>query len=74
MKQRSERVRGVLLGDLRADSRLARRGLRPGDVITGANQSRVRDLGEFEAAVADARGTLYLDVLRRGREYVVRVD
>jgi Do/DeqQ family serine protease len=74
MKQRSEQVRGVLLGDLRADSRLARRGLRPGDVITGVSQSRVRDLGEFEAAVADARGTLYLDVLRRGREYVVRVD
>jgi serine protease DegQ len=74
MKQRSERVRGVLLGELRADSRLARRGLRPGDVIIGANEVRVRDLGEFEETIADARGSLYLEILRRGREYVVRLD
>ncbi|MEJ2382904.1 MAG: Do family serine endopeptidase [Xanthomonadales bacterium] len=74
MKLRSERVRGVLLGELRADSRLARRGLRPGDVILGANDVRVRDLGEFEEAIGAARGTLYLEVLRRGREYVVRLD
>ena len=64
----------LLLGELRADSRLARRGLRPGDVILGANDVRVRDLGEFEEAIGAARGTLYLEVLRRGREYVVRLD
>ena len=74
MKLRSERVRGVLLGELRADSRLARRGLRPGDVIIGANEGRVRDLGEFEEAITGARGSLYLEILRRGREYVVRLD
>jgi len=74
MKQRNERVRGVLLSELAADSRLARRGLRPGDVIVGANEQRIRDLGEMEAAISAVRGTLYLEVLRRGREYVVRVD
>ena len=74
MKQRSERVRGVLLGELSADSRLARRGLRPGDVVMGVNEVRVRDLAEFEEAVDAARGTLYLEILRRGRDYVVRVD
>ena len=74
MKQRSEQVRGVLLGELQADSRLARRGLRPGDVILAANEERVRDLGEFEAAIEAARGTLYLEILRRGRQYVVRLD
>jgi len=74
MGQRSERLRGVLLAELQADSRLARRGLRPGDVILGANQERVRDLGEFEEVISAARGPLYLEVLRRGREYVVRLD
>jgi len=74
LKLRNEQVRGVLLGELQADSRLARRGLRPGDVILAANEERVRDLGEFEAAVEAARGALYLEVLRRGRQYVVRLD
>jgi serine protease DegQ len=74
MKQRSERVRGVLLSELEADSRLARRGLRPGDVIIGANDERIRDIGEMERVVSAVRGALYLEVLRRGREYVVRLD
>jgi Do/DeqQ family serine protease len=74
MKQRSERLRGVVLSELAPDSRLARRGLRPGDLVVGANESRVRDLGEFESVVGAVRGTLYLEVVRRGREYVVRVD
>jgi Do/DeqQ family serine protease len=74
LKARSKRVRGVLLTELQADSRLARRGMRPGDIVTGANRQAVRDLDELRAVVADIDGTLFLEVLRGGRDYVVRLD
>ena len=74
LKQRSERLNGVVITELAADSRLARRGLRPGDVITGANRSNVRDLEEFEEIIDAVRGNIYLQVWRKGNEYVVRVD
>jgi Do/DeqQ family serine protease len=74
LKQRSQRVRGVVLTELEADSRLARRGMRPGDVVTGANRSRIRDLDEFREVVGDVNGSIYLEVLRNGRDYVVRLD
>ena len=66
LKARSNRVRGVLLTELQAESRLARRGMRPGDIV--------RDLDEFRAVVEGIDGTLFLEVLRGGRDYVVRLD
>ena len=74
LKARSNRVRGVLLTELQAESRLARRGMRPGDVVTGANRQSVRDLDEFRSVVDDIDGALFLEVLRGGRDYVVRLD
>jgi Do/DeqQ family serine protease len=74
LKMRNNRVRGVLLTDLQPDSRLARRGMRPGDVVTGANRSAVRDLDDFRDVVGTVNGTLYLEVLRGSRDYVVRLD
>jgi Do/DeqQ family serine protease len=74
LKQRSNRVRGVLLTELDRESRLARRGMRPGDLVTGANRSPVSDLDEFRDVVGAINDTLYLEVLRGGRDYVVRVD
>ncbi|MEE4219213.1 MAG: Do family serine endopeptidase [Xanthomonadales bacterium] len=74
LKQRSDRVRGILLTELKSDSRLAQRGMRPGDVIMGANRNSVRDLDEFREVVGSINGTLYLEVRRGGRDYVVRVD
>jgi serine protease DegQ len=74
LKQRSERLSGVVITELAADSRLARRGLRPGDVIIGANRSNVRDLEELEEVIDAVRGNIYLQVWRKGNEYVVRVD
>lgn len=74
LKLRSERLRGVLLAELEPDSRLARRGLRPGDIIMGSNRNRIRDLDEFREVISSIRDSLYLEVLRRGNEYVVRVD
>jgi serine protease Do/serine protease DegQ len=74
LKQRSDRVKGALLSELEPDSVLARRGLRPGDIITGCNRMKIQDLGEFKDVVSSIRGSLYLEVRRDGGDYVVRVD
>ena len=74
IKQRSSQVRGVILVELKSDSRLARRGMRPGDIVIGANRNRIGSLEEFREVVGGINGTLYLEVLRKGRDYVVRVD
>jgi serine protease DegQ len=74
LKQRSDHIKGVLLSELEADSRLARRGLRPDDIITGCNRMKIQDLSEFKDVVSSIRGRLYLEVRRDGEDYVVRVD
>jgi serine protease DegQ len=74
LKQRPDRVTGVLLSELEPESRLARQGVRPGDIITGCNRMATRDLSEFQEVVSSVRGSLYLQVRRGGRDYVVRMD
>jgi len=74
LKLRSGQVHGVLLSELESGSVLARRGLRPGDIITGSNRTRIRDLGEFQDVISSLRGSLYLGIRRQGGDYVVRVD
>ncbi len=73
-KARAERVRGVLLAELEAGSRLARQGLRPGDIITGVNRSQVSNLAEFQDAVQQARGQMILQLRRNRSDYVARID
>lgn len=74
MKARSNRLSGVLLTELNPESRLARRGMRPGDIVTGANRVPVRDLDEFREVIGDIRGPLYLEIQRGRRDYVMRLD
>ena len=74
LKQRPDQVKGVLLSELEPGSRLARRGLRPGDIITGCNRMRIQDLGEFQDVVSSVTRSLYLEVRRGGEDYVVKVD
>jgi Do/DeqQ family serine protease len=74
LKQRPDQVKGVILSELERDSRLARKGLRPGDIITGCNRMKIQDLGEFQDVVSSVRGRLYLEVRRDGGDYVVRLD
>ncbi|MBT8039633.1 MAG: Do family serine endopeptidase [Xanthomonadales bacterium] len=74
LKARSNRLSGVLLTELNPESRLARRGMRPGDVVTGANRIPVRDLDEFRKVVSDINGPLYLEIRRGRRDYVMRLD
>jgi len=73
-KQRSDSAGGVVISSLEPRSRLARQGLREGDVITGSNRMRIRDLGEFREVVRSVSGTLYLQVRRNGNDYVARID
>ena len=74
LKQRTQQPTGVLLSELEQESLLARRGLRPGDVIAGANRMNIRNLEEFKEVISSVSGSLYLQVFRQGNEYVVRVD
>ncbi|MBT8048516.1 MAG: Do family serine endopeptidase [Xanthomonadales bacterium] len=74
LKQRTDAVKGVLLSELDADSRLAATGLRPGDIITACNRARIQDLAEFKDVVSAVRGALYFQVRRNGNDYVVRID
>ena len=73
-KQRSDASGGVVISSLESRSRLARQGLRQGDVITGSNRMRIRDLGEFREVIRSVSGTLYLQVRRNGNDYVARID
>jgi S1-C subfamily serine protease len=63
-----------VISELEPDSRLALQGLRAGDLITGANRVRIRELGEFRDVIASVSGPLYLQVRRNGNDYVARID
>ena len=73
-RQGSDDAGGVVLSGLDPDSPLARLGLREGDVITGSNRMRIGDLGEFRDVITSVDGSLYLQIRRGGRDYVVRLD
>jgi Do/DeqQ family serine protease len=73
-RHRQQGMTGVLLDELDPRSRLAREGLTGGDIIVGVDRQRVDDLADFREAVAGVRGSLLLQVRRRGRVYVARID
>jgi len=67
-------LRGVILTELERQSRLARSGLRPGDIVTAVNQQAIQGLAEFSDRVRDSRGPLLLQLRRNGEDYVARID
>jgi len=73
-KLKGNGARGVVISELAPDSGLARTGLRPGDIITGCNRMPIQSIAEFESVIASVKGSLFLEVFRNGRNYVVRVD
>jgi serine protease DegQ len=73
-KMRAEQLRGVILTEMDRQSRLARSGLRPGDIVTAVNQQAIQGLAEFEERVRDSRGPLLLQLRRNGEDYVARID
>jgi serine protease DegQ len=72
--QRRDQQSGVLLAELAPDSRLAREGLRSGDVITGVNRNRVSGLADLRSGLAAAGGSLLLQIRRNGQAYIARID
>jgi Do/DeqQ family serine protease len=71
---RDGRVSGVLVAELDQRSRLAYEGIRPGDVITGANREKIRNLAEARKVLGNIRGTVILQIRRNGEAYVARVE
>ena len=65
---------GVLLDEVDSSSRLARKGLVVGDIITGANRQPVSNLADFKKVLEQMRSPLILQVVRGNRAYVVRID
>ena len=70
----TDRVKGVLLAKLDENSVLARIGLRPGDIVTGANRQNLQNLKEFEDLVHAAGGPILLQIRRDGTDYIARID
>lgn len=58
---------GVVVAGLSRNSRAAYSGLRPGDVITGANRKRVTDLESFNKALSLNQQSVLLQINRKGR-------
>ena len=74
LKLRSQRINGVLVSELKPDSRLARQGFREGDVITGINRQPIKNLSELQEQVRAMRGAFVIQLQRNGESYVARVD
>ncbi len=71
---KQEDYSGVLLDQLDPKSRLAYQGLAKGDIITGVNRQRIRNLNDFKASLENLRGTIYLQIVRGQRTYVARIE
>jgi serine protease DegQ len=73
-RHNQQNLSGVLLDELDHRSRLAREGLSEGDIITGVNRQRVHNLADFSNALERKRSSILLQISRRGRAYIVRID
>jgi serine protease DegQ len=71
---RDGRNNGVLIAELDARSRLAYEGLRPGDIITGINNRRIRSLADFREAMNSVRSSILLQIRRDGEAYIARIN
>jgi S1-C subfamily serine protease len=63
-----------VLAELDANSLLASKGFREGDIITGINQQPVNGLVDLQDLVQAHPGPMLLQVHRNGEDYVVRMD
>lgn len=58
------RIEGVIISDVEAGSPAAQTGLRRGDIITSANRKNIKNIAEFQAAIATNKSLLIN--IRRG--------
>jgi len=73
-KQKQRNFSGVVLDEVIPRSRLAREGLRVGDLIVGVNRQVVRDLEDFRQVLEKKHGSIILQIQRRGRAYITEID
>ena len=73
-KLRNGRNAGVLVAELEPRSRMAYEGLRPGDIVTGANRERIRNLTEMREILGNAQGPILLQIRRNGEAYIARIE
>jgi Do/DeqQ family serine protease len=71
---RNGQVSGVLVSEIDKRSRLAYQGLKPGDIITGANREKIRNLADLKKVLGRQRGALVLQIRRNGQAYIARID
>jgi serine protease DegQ len=71
---RNGQVSGVLVAELEQRSRLAFEGLRPGDIITGANREKIRSLADLRNVLRRPGSPLVLQIRRNGEAYIARID
>ncbi len=72
-KHKQQNLSGVILDELDPRSRLAREGLVEGDIITGMNRQRVRNLVDFKELIELSRGSILLQIQRGRRTYVAQI-
>lgn len=64
--------RGVVIAAVEQNSQAAANGLRPGDVIVGANRSRVNSIKDFQKALKRSKDSILLHIQRgMGSFYIV---
>ena len=71
---RNAKYSGVLVLELEPRSRLAYEGLRSGDIITGANRERIRNLSDLKEVLGAIRGSVVLQIRRNGEAYFARIN
>ncbi len=58
------RIQGALVASVKPESPAWRQGLRPGDIVFGVNNRRVRSVNELLAALGSAQGSLSVSLVR----------
>jgi S1-C subfamily serine protease len=64
---------GVLITQINPNSQAAANGLRPGDIIIGANRMQVDNLRDLTAALSRSNKELLLQINRNGRLFYLAI-
>jgi len=74
VRHKQKNISGVLLEELDPRSRLARKGIVAGDIITGVNRQQIRSLVDFTSALEKPHGSILMQIRRGGRAYITSID
>lgn len=74
IRHKQQGISGVLVDEVNPQSRLAQKGLAKGDIVTGLNRQQVHNLNDFETILESAAGGILMQISRRGRVYIARID